>query len=97
MGVIGGLSALKRECEVHIHTDSSYVLNAFVKGWVYNWKNNGWRTAAKKPVANKELWQELILLVEQHRVTWVKVKGHAGVDYNERADQLAVEASLSFK
>lgn len=96
-GVIEGLSALKGACRVRIHTDSSYVLNAFVEGWVYNWKRNGWRTKAKKPVANQELWQILMALVEKHEVEWVKVKGHSGVAHNERADQLAVAAAGAYK
>lgn len=92
MAIICGLEALNRSCRVHIHTDSSYVLNAFEKGWLESWKTRGWKTAAKKPVANRELWERLEQAVLRHEVAWVKVKGHSGVHYNERADQLAVAA-----
>ena len=93
--IISGLQALKRRCEVHIHTDSSYVLNAFQENWIAGWQKRGWKTSARKPVANKDLWLELIEQEARHQITWVKVKGHSGVALNERADVLAVEASHS--
>ena len=93
--IISGLQALKRRCEVHIHTDSSYVLNAFQENWIAGWQKRGWKTSARKPVANLDLWLELIEQVDRHQITWVKVKGHSGVALNERADVLAVEASHS--
>ena len=86
--VIEGLRALKRPCRVTLHVDSTYVMNGLQK-WLPNWKRNGWRTGDKKPVKNKELWQDLDTEVQRHHVTWVWVKGHAGDPGNERADALA--------
>ena len=88
MAVIQGLRALNRPCHVTLHVDSSYVMNGMTK-WVAGWKRNGWRTGDKKPVKNKELWQELEAEVARHDVRWIWVKGHAGDPGNERADQLA--------
>lgn len=94
MGVIAGLRALKKPCEVTVHTDSSYVLGGFDKGWYWGWKTRSFRTSSGSPVANRELWEMLELEIARHdRVTWVKVKGHAGVEYNERCDRLAVAAA----
>jgi ribonuclease HI len=86
--VIEGLRALTRPCRVHLHVDSTYVMNG-VRSWMANWKRNGWRTQAKKPVKNVELWQSLDAEVARHEVTWSWVKGHSGDPGNERADQLA--------
>ena len=86
--VIRGLQALTRRCSVHIHTDSQYVKNG-MESWIHGWKRNGWRTAAKTPVKNGDLWQMLDSLVSQHDICWTWVKGHAGHADNERADQLA--------
>ena len=86
--VIRGLQALNRPCVVIIHTDSQYVKNG-MEEWIHGWKRNGWKTAARKPVKNAELWQELDRLVASHQVSWQWVKGHAGHPDNERADQLA--------
>ena len=91
--VIVGLKMLKEPCEVNIYSDSAYVINAFIEGWIENWKLNGWRTASKKPVQNVELWQELLTLLEPHTITWNKVKGHADNPYNNRCDKLAVLSS----
>ncbi|PFG37831.1 RNase HI [Flavimobilis soli] len=88
MAVIQGLRALNRPCQVTLHVDSSYVMNGMTK-WLAGWKRNGWRTGDKKPVKNKELWQELEAEVARHDVRWIWVKGHAGDPGNERADQLA--------
>lgn len=85
---IEGLSALKRECDVDLYTDSQYVKNG-INQWMAGWKRNGWKTAAKKPVKNVELWQQLDELVNSHRVHWHWVRGHTGNTGNERADQLA--------
>ena len=85
---IEGLKALKRPCHVDLYTDSSYVKDGITQ-WMANWKRNGWKTAAKKPVANQDLWQALGALVNTHEVHWHWVKGHAGNPGNERADQLA--------
>jgi ribonuclease HI len=92
---IEGLRALKQPCRVRITTDSKYVCRAYQDGWIVNWKRNGWKTKAKKPVANVEQWQILDALVSQHTVEWEWVKGHANHPENERADALAVEARLA--
>jgi ribonuclease HI len=88
MAVIRGLQALKRACEVTVTTDSQYVKNGITQ-WIHNWKRNGWRTAAKKPVKNDDLWKLLDQEVAQHQVSWHWVKGHSGHPENERADALA--------
>jgi|TARA_R110002096_G_scaffold266710_1_gene460372 ribonuclease HI len=85
---IEALTALKEPCKVTLHTDSTYVKDGITK-WIENWKNNGWRTAAKKPVKNSDLWQALDLAVQRHTITWKWVKGHNGDEGNERADELA--------
>jgi ribonuclease HI len=90
--VIEGLRALRRPSVVTVHIDSSYVMDAIAKRWYEGWVARGWRTAAKQPVKNRELWEALLALLELHTVTWTKVKGHAGVELNERCDQLAVAA-----
>ena len=86
--VIRGLQALKRPCEVTVTTDSQYVKNGITQ-WIHNWKRNGWRTAARKPVKNDDLWKLLDQEVAQHQVSWHWVKGHSGHPENERADGLA--------
>jgi ribonuclease HI len=91
MAAISALEALKRPCQVDIHTDSQYLRNG-VMSWIKQWKRNGWRTADKKPVKNVDLWQRLEAALERHTVRWHWVKGHAGHDLNERADELAREA-----
>ena len=88
--VIEGLSALKEKCNVTLTTDSKYVVDAVTKGWVYSWKNNGWRKADKKPALNVDLWEKLLQLLEMHNVEFNWVKGHAGNPENERCDALAV-------
>jgi ribonuclease HI len=90
--VIEGLEALTRPCRVRVQCDSAYVVNAHRQGWLRNWQRNGWRTAAKKPVENQDLWQQLLAAEEPHEITWELVKGHAGHELNERADVLAVLA-----
>jgi ribonuclease HI len=90
--VLEGLRALTRPVDVVIHVDSSYVERAFTQGWLEGWRRNGWRTAGKQPVKNRDLWEQLAAEVERHRVTWKRVKGHSGVELNERADALAVAA-----
>ena len=85
---IRALEALTRPCEVVLTTDSQYVRKGITE-WLANWKRNGWRTAAKKPVKNAELWQALDAAAAVHSVQWEWVKGHAGHPDNERADQLA--------
>ncbi|MBR0552359.1 ribonuclease HI [Stakelama marina] len=91
---IEGLRALKRPCRVTLSTDSRYVMDGLTK-WIHGWRRNGWKTAAKKPVKNAELWQELLAAAKPHEVEWVWVKGHAGHPDNERADKLASDAALA--
>ena len=86
--VIESLKNLNKPCELIITTDSKYVKNGITE-WIHNWKKNGWRTAAKKEVKNKELWIELDSLIQIHSITWDWVKGHSGHAENERADLLA--------
>ena len=85
---IEALAALKRPSDVELHTDSKYLRDGITQ-WIHNWKRNGWKTAAKKPVKNADLWQRLDELLAGHRIDWHWVKGHAGHDLNERADELA--------
>lgn len=94
--VIEGLKALKRKCHVKVHSDSALIINAFTKGWIQNWQKNGWKKADKKPVENRELWEEMIHYVNKHKVSWIKVKGHSDNELNNRVDQLAVEASKKY-
>ncbi|MEM1081140.1 MAG: ribonuclease HI [Pseudomonadota bacterium] len=91
MAAIQALEALKRPCKVRLTTDSTYVRQGITE-WMPRWRANGWRTAAKKPVKNVELWQRLALAAERHDVDWHWVKGHSGHPENERADQLATAA-----
>lgn len=88
LAAIYALEALKRHCHVRLHTDSKYVQQG-IREWVHGWKQRGWKTSDKKPVKNEDLWRRLDALAEQHSIEWVWVKGHAGHDGNERADQLA--------
>ena len=92
---IKALGALREPCAVTLHTDSRYVIDGITK-WVFGWQKNGWKNAAKKPVANADLWQELIAAVRPHKIAWVWVKGHDGHPENERADRLASDAALGF-
>ena len=94
--VIRGLSALKEPCFVTLTSDSKYVLDALIKGWVYNWKKNGWKKADKKPALNVGLWEELLALLEIHNVEFNWVHGHQGHPENERCDALAVAAYQQF-
>ncbi len=93
MAAIKGLEALKRPCRVKLSTDSRYVLDGLTK-WVAGWQRNGWKTAAKQPVKNDDLWRALIDAAAPHRIDWVWIKGHAGHPDNERADKLASDAAL---
>jgi ribonuclease HI len=91
MAAIAALEALKRPSKIVLYTDSTYVMDGITK-WIHGWKRNGWKTAAKKPVKNAELWQRLDEARKQHEIDWQWVKGHAGHPENERADQLARDA-----
>lgn len=94
--VISALSALKKECQITLYTDSRYVMDG-VKQWLPNWKVNGWKTANKKTaVKNIDLWQKLDALIDKHRIKWVWVKGHNGHPENERVDRLARDQAKSF-
>ena len=93
--VIEGLRALKRTSRVVICTDSQYVKNG-MESWIHGWKKNGWKTAAKKPVKNEDLWRELDELVGRHQVSWTWVKGHAGHPENEKAAELANLGAAEF-
>ena len=86
--VIEALKVLKKPCEVTVHTDSQYVQKG-ISEWIHGWKARGWKTAAKAPVKNVDLWQALDAAQAQHQIQWRWVKGHAGHAGNERADQLA--------
>jgi ribonuclease HI len=88
---IEGLRALSRTCDIDLYTDSKYVIQG-INEWIKNWKSNGWKTAAKKPVKNADLWQLLHQQDKNHRVNWHWVKGHAGIEGNELADALANQA-----
>ena len=94
--VIESLKNLNKPCELIITTDSKYVKNGITE-WIHNWKKNGWRTAAKKEVKNKELWIELDSLIQIHSISWDWVKGHSGHPENERADLLAYVAIEKLK
>lgn len=96
MAAIESLNALKRPCEIDLYTDSQYVKGG-VTGWMHNWKRNGWKTAAKKPVKNEDLWRLLDSALERHKIEFHWVKGHAGHEGNERADELANEGMAPFK
>ena len=87
--IIEALKALKFPCEVDLFSDSSYSINGFEKGWIFSWMKNGWKTADKKDVKNKELWQELYNLTKIHKVVFHKVKGHSDNELNNRCDELA--------
>jgi ribonuclease HI len=88
---IEALKAILKPSNIALYTDSQYVKNG-ITSWIFNWKKNGWKTANKKPVANKDLWIELEKCVDFHSVSWFWVKGHSGDHYNEIADELAVKA-----
>ncbi len=88
MAVISALNALTRPCTIILHTDSQYVKNG-ITTWIHGWKKNGWKTADKKPVKNADLWLALDEAQKRHQIDWRWVKGHAGHEFNERADELA--------
>lgn len=88
MAAISALESLKAPSKVDLHTDSTYVKDGITK-WIHNWERNGWKTAAKKPVKNVDLWKRLQAALTRHDVRWHWVKGHAGHPENERADELA--------
>lgn len=95
LAAINGLKALKESCSVKLYSDSKYLVDAFLEGWVYGWRKNGWRRG-KDALKNPDLWEELYDLVESHKVEFIWVKGHAGHAYNERCDALATAFADSF-
>ncbi len=95
--VIEGLKCLKEQCEVDVYSDSAYTVNAFKKGWIFEWEKYGWRKADGKPLLNADLWQELYSLSRFHRLNFIKVKGHADNEYNNICDKLATSAIKNFK
>ena len=96
MAVIRSLQLLTRPCEVDLYSDSAYVVNAFNENWIEGWQRKGWVNSAKHPVANKDLWLELIEQCNIHKVNFIKVKGHADNEFNNRCDELAVAESQKF-
>ena len=96
MAAIQGLEALKRACEVTIITDSKYVMQG-MEQWIHGWRKNGWKTAAKQPVKNADLWQRLSAAAERHTLTWEWVRGHTGDVGNERVDALARAAIVAMR
>ncbi len=94
---IQALSALKRPVEVDIYSDSNYLVNAFVKGWLDNWCRRGWVRGRNKPVENLDLWQELVRCAAPHQIHWHHVSAHRGHQYNERCDQMARAEASKFK
>lgn len=93
--VIEALKLVKRPCKIQIYSDSAYVVNAFLQGWIFNWMKKGWKTADGNPVKNKELWVELYGFTTVHEIHFNKVKGHADNELNNRCDELARNAILS--
>lgn len=89
---IKALEALKTSCEVDLHTDSAYLQNAFVKGWLRNWQRHNWKSSAGSDVLNRDLWEELLRLTKIHKVQWHWVKGHADDERNNRCDELVRKA-----
>lgn len=84
-----GFTALKQPCAVTLYSDSAYLVNAFKQNWIDGWQRNGWKTASKKPVENQDLWKWLLTVMQPHKVTIIKVKGHADNPWNNRCDELA--------
>lgn len=94
--VIEGLNALKEPCRVKIHSDSALIINAFKQNWVKNWMRRNWKKSNKKPVENRDLWEEMLAAMKPHKVEWIKVKGHSTNELNNRVDRIAVNASKRF-
>ena len=95
-GVIEGLKALKEPCAVELYSDSQYIVNALNNGWLRDWKKRGWKKADGTPVLNQDLWLQLDALYGKHQVTFHWVRGHVGIDLNERCDQLAKSEAMRF-
>ncbi|URN95190.1 MAG: ribonuclease HI [Candidatus Pristimantibacillus lignocellulolyticus] len=95
LAVIKALEVLNEKCQVTVYSDSAYVVNCFQKGWIFGWMRNGWMNSKKQPVENQDLWKQLWQLMQQHRVEYVKVKGHSDNEFNNRCDELARAAIRS--
>lgn len=91
------LKQLKRPVNVLLHSDSAYLIKAFTAHWLSSWQRNGWKTSMKKPVENRDLWEQLLLASAPHTITWIHVRGHQGVDLNERCDALARAQAAAYK
>ena len=94
--VIQALRIVKYPCKIKLYSDSAYVVNGFLQGWIYNWVKKGWKTADGSPVKNKELWEELYNFTKIHQIEFIKVKGHADNQYNNRCDELARSETEKF-
>ena len=94
--VVTALSALKESCSVDLYSDSLYVVNAVNKGWIYNWRKNGWRNSKKETLPNLRLWKQFSDLIDKHSVSFKWVKGHADNRYNEICDKIAVSERLKY-
>ncbi|PWM39957.1 MAG: ribonuclease HI [Clostridiales bacterium] len=97
MGAIAGLELLREPCEVTLVSDSRYLCESILQGWVFQWEKNGWKKSDKKPALNIDLWERMLRQLRRHQVQVQWVKGHAGHAYNERCDQLAVQAYTTLK
>ena len=97
LGAIRGLEALNQPCQVTLYSDSAYLCNAINQGWLVNWQRNGFLKKDKKPVENVDLWKSILIQMEKHRISFVKVKGHADNAYNNRCDALARGAIAAYR
>ncbi|MCH8494917.1 MAG: ribonuclease HI [Balneolales bacterium] len=95
--IIEGLRSLKRPCSVTICSDSALIINAFKDGWIDGWLRRGWKKADKKPVENRDLWEDMLAAIGHHTIIWKKVKGHSTDERNNRVDELAVLAAKKFQ
>ena len=95
LAAIIGLEALKKPCDVELTSDSKYLVDAFNQNWIDGWQKRGWKSSNKQPVKNQDLWQRLLKAKEPHNVKFIWIKGHAGHEFNERCDQMAVTSANS--
>jgi ribonuclease HI len=96
MAVIEAFKALKEPCHVLLHSDSALIINTFEQGWIDNWIAKSWVKSDKKPVENRDLWEEMLEVMESHKVSWIKVKAHHTDERNNRVDAKAVEESRKY-
>lgn len=97
IAAIKGLECLKEPCQVNLYSDSQYLVDAFNQNWLISWQMNGWKSANKKEVKNIDLWEKLLEYSSKHKITFIKVKGHADNEYNNRCDKIAVEEYKKFQ